>query len=194
MTEHCIECNRDFEHKEAMLMHNQAKHPNLYKEPLLTDKQKKKVRNWVIALLVVGLIIFGTSIIVNKSPATAQLPADIPNMPIHWHPHLRIVIDGRETIIPKNIGLGAVHMPIHIHEEDNILHMENDNPTSETVRLGYFFKVWNKHFDRTCIFEYCTDKGTLKMSVNGKENSEFESYVMHDKDEILIEYTTRGNT
>ena len=66
--------------------------------------------------------------------------------------------------------------------------MENNHPTKETVTLGYFFKVWGKTFNKDCIFDYCTDKGTLKMFVNGKENFDFENYFMHDKDEILIEY------
>ncbi len=116
----------------------------------------------------------------------------VSDTPIHWHPHLRIIINGEEQIIPANIGLGAVESPIHTHETDGILHMENEHPSADTVVLGYFFKVWGKAFNKECIFEYCTDKGSLKMTVNGKENNEFEKYFMQDKDEIVIEYQSNA--
>jgi hypothetical protein len=49
--------------------------------------------------------------------------------------------------------------------------------------------VWGKNFNSSCIFEYCNGPdGKLTMTVNGKENFEFERYVMHDKDQIIIKY------
>jgi len=187
----CEKCEKVFESEEALQMHNKAKHSELYKEPKtkLTTSQKKKIRNWVIFIIIIGLIGWGIFSLISKEPeAEQELSFDVPKGAIHWHPHLTIKIDGEEQFIPANIGIGSVHYPIHTHENDAILHMENNHPTKETVTLGYFFKVWGKTFNKDCIFDYCTDKGTLKMFVNGKENFDFENYFMHDKDEILIEY------
>ena len=81
--------------------------------------------------------------------------------------------------------------PTHTHESDGTIHLENNMPWQkpETLTLGYFFKVWGKNFSSSCIFEYCNNKnGILTMTANGKENFEFDKYMMHDKDEIIIEY------
>ncbi len=114
----------------------------------------------------------------------------IPNYPIHWHPHLRIVINGEEQIIPANIGItGSRHEPIHTHEIDGIIHVENTNPTPENMRLAYFFRIWGKKFSKDCIFEFCnSEEGTVKFYVNGKESDLFENYIYRDGDELLIEY------
>lgn len=155
-------------------------------------------------LLVMAVVIAGCS---NGSDSVSQITlseeakASIPQGAVHWHPNLKIVVDGKPTTIPPDLGYGTGKLidtqlsgmrmsPIHTHESDGTLHLENNNPSSkpETLTLGYFFYVWDKTFNAECIFEYCTDKGTLKMSVNGEENFEFENYVMNDKDEIIIEF------
>ena len=81
--------------------------------------------------------------------------------------------------------------PTHTHESDGTIHLENNRPWQkpETLTLGYFFKVWAKNFNSSCVFEYCNgENGHLKMAVNDKENLEFDRYTMHDKDKIIIEY------
>ena len=109
---------------------------------------------------------------------------------IHWHPFLTVNINGQQVPIP--VGLGAnTHLPIHTHGDvdQGKLHMENENPTTETTTLGYFFHTtWGQTFNAECIFEYCTYEGTLRMYVNGEENFEFDNYSMRDKDQIVIEY------
>ncbi len=191
MTERCEPCNRDFDSAEALQMHNQAKHAEAVKTGL-SSAQKKKLRHWVLAFVLLGLIIFGFGFWVKSSKTVDDTIPDfeVPKRPIHWHPHLTIRIDGKEMKIPKDIGIGNVHYPIHTHENDGVLHLENNRPTKETLILGYFFKVWGKKFSKDCIFDYCTDKGTLKMYVNGKENFEYQNYFLQDKDEIVIEYTS----
>ena len=128
----------------------------------------------------------------------------IPAGSVHWHPRLTIKIDGELTQIPTGIGstigkvidvqLSGMRMsPTHTHETDGKIHLENNNPSSkpETLTLGYFFYVWDKQFNSTCIFNlYCTNKGDLEMYVNGQKNSEFEDYVMRDKDNVFIVYNS----
>jgi len=127
---------------------------------------------------------------------------DVPKKPIHWHPKLTIIIKGEKQIIPTGIGInignnmdnqisGMRMAPTHTHESDGTIHLENNRPWQkpETLTLGYFFEVWDKNFNSSCIFEYCNGpNGTLTMMVNGKPNYEFGKYVMRDHDEIAIEY------
>jgi hypothetical protein len=112
------------------------------------------------------------------------------------------LIDGQQINIPANIGISIgrltdLHLgmkrsmsPTHTHDNSGTIHLENLNPSAKpvTMTLGYFFYVWGKTFNRSCIFEYCTDKGTIRVFVNGRESDKFEGYVMRDGDDILIEY------
>lgn len=208
MVEHkCHGCEKSFNSADALMMHNKSKHPELVpkeKKPL----PFKKIKRWGIAFIIVGLLIWGIVALVpenNVRELNVDLPPEksqqIPPGAVHWHPILTILIDGKQMTIPPNLGSGTgkivdTHLsgmrmsPTHTHGSDGTIHVENNNPSSkpETVTLGYVFYVWDKTFNSTCIFEYCTDKGTLKITVNGKENTDFENYIMQDKDQIKIEY------
>ncbi|HEY4490139.1 MAG TPA: hypothetical protein VJC12_02690 [Candidatus Paceibacterota bacterium] len=100
---------------------------------------------------------------------------------IHWHPMLKIFISGKEYEIPQNIGLGAIHIPVHTHEDLPLIHLEfNGLVKKDDIKLGVFFRNWDK--DMHSI------GSDLKMTVNGKENSEYENYVMQDGDKIELYY------
>ena len=128
-----------------------------------------------------------------EAEATEQATNPIPNYPIHWHPQLTIIIDDIQQSIPANIGLEAgPHKPVHTHETNGTIHIENNYPSKNNMRLGYFFEVWDKEFSSECIFDYCTDKGTLTMTVNGEDNLLFDNYIMADGDVIVIEYMSNA--
>ena len=160
-----------------------------------------KIKPIYIAIIVIIAVFIGF-VLLFRSPFPKQNTNGVPQQPVHWHPNLKIVINGEEQRIPSGIGIeigrsmdyeisGMRMSPTHTHSGDGIIHLENNRPWQkpETLTLGYFFKVWDKHFNSSCIFEYCNNEnGTLTMAVNGKPNYEFEGYVMHDKDEIVIEY------
>src|SRR3989338_2165342 len=201
----CNICGRNFKDKDALDMHSNAKHPELVKKPL--NIPFKKIRNWsifIISIVIVFLVIISLIPEKNVKELNVDLTGKsigIPDGAIHWHPSLTIIINGERISIPNDIGQGTgrivdAHLsemrmsPTNTHESDGTIHLENNNPGSkpETLTLGYFFYVWDKQFNVSCIFEYCTDKGELKMFVNDIENDEFENYIMNDKDNILIEY------
>ena len=160
------------------------------------------------SIILAAVLLIGVVLVSGCAYFTQDKDIDttIPKRPIHWNPNLKIIINGEEQVIPNDIGLGGgpgkimdAHLsgmsmsPTHTHEEgDGTLHIENNNPSSkpETLTLGYFFKVWDKQFSETCIFEFCNDgEKKVTMTVNGKENTEFGKYVMRDKDEIVITYS-----
>ena len=200
MKSNCDQCNKEFASAEALSQHNKSKHPEQYKKPKANAAQGKTIRKWIITVIVLSIIIMGIYLFFQKDQNVSNdFNLDLPSGPIHWHPRLKIIIDSKVQDIPANIGLGAVHQPIHTHDEDaaeGVIHMEIDRPTKQNVVLGYFFDIWKKKFSKDCIFEYCADKGVLKMTVNGKENLDYENYFMRDKDEIVIEYVsnTAGNS
>ena len=162
---------------------------------------KRKAIYLVIAAITAVIVLFIVFFAPGK-PSTIDSNSEAPKQPIHWHPRLTIMIKGQEQLIPTNIGIsignnidnqisGMRMSPTHTHESDGTLHLENNRPwlKPETLTLGYFFEVWGKNFNSSCIFEYCSDEdGMLTMTVNRQPNNEFDKYIMHDKDEILIEY------
>ena len=154
---------------------------------------------YIVIFLVI--LVFGSFFLLFRN-SSSQNVNGIPQQPIHWHPKLKIIINGEKQLIPVGIGInigksmdyeisGMRMSPTHTHESDGTIHLENNRPWQkpETLTLGYFFKVWDKNFNSSCIFEYCNNEnGTLTMTINGKPNYEFDKYVMHDKDKIVIEY------
>lgn len=71
----------------------------------------------------------------------------------HYHPHLRIVIDGQDVPVPGGIGVdpstGAMSA-LHTHEPDGTLHIEADT-VGETFTLGQLFTQWGIKLTSTQI-------------------------------------------
>lgn len=159
---------------------------------------KKKI----IYLTIVVIFVFATIFLLFKKLSNSDNTFDMPKKPIHWHPKIKIIIKDEEQFIPSGVGIsignnidnqisGMRMSPTHTHESDGTIHLENNKPwlKPETLTLGYFFKVWGKIFNSSCIFDYCNgENGKLTMTVNGKLNYEFDKYVMHDGDKIILKY------
>lgn len=113
---------------------------------------------------------------------------------IHWHPQLTITINGTSQEIPANIGLGGAEQPIHTHDTTGTIHLEfSGRVTKDDIRLAHLFKIWGKTFNSQCIFDTCNGPdGQVTMTVNGKQNTEFDQYIMRDKDEIVIRYEKKS--
>ncbi|MBI2009609.1 MAG: hypothetical protein HYS86_00380 [Candidatus Chisholmbacteria bacterium] len=136
-----------------------------------------------------GIIIFSLVILAGgawlfsrQSSPEASVPEEqvISRRGLHWHPQLSIYIKGQKQEIPKDIGIGAIHQPIHTHDSSGVLHLEMSGlVTIEKTKMGNFFKVWGKDFSAN---------GVPKMTVNGQENQDFENYLMKDGDKIEIYY------
>ncbi len=100
----------------------------------------------------------------------------------HWHSELAIYVKGVKQELSPNIGIGAVHQPMHTHSEDagqGAIHLEFQGVVKkEDIMLGKFFKNWGK--------DMRSFGANMKMTVNGQENTEYENYIMHDKDKIEL--------
>lgn len=211
----CTICDKEVADEKALQQHKEAKHPETIKKPFFTVKNNKTIRNGVIVFIILILFFVGiyyfwhqtTQEQVVIANITATSLNKIPKAATHWHPHLTIIINNQTYPIPNGIGMTIGNVidteygmdkgmsPTHTHSADGVIHLENLNPQArpETFALGYLFYVWDKEFSKECIFDYCTNNGTLIMTVNGIENMEFENYIMQDKDEILIRYTSFEN-
>ena len=196
----CEICDRDFKSKEALEMHNSTKHSERKKEESSKKIQKtnyKKIRNWAILIAVFGLMFYGFFWMFSSANSYGDLPAkemnigSHQNIALHIHSGLSIVIDDKNFDIPANIGVSpGVMRPLHTHDSTGEIHIEG--PYARDFTLGEFFDIWEKNLNQSCIFDYCTDKGELKMYVNGKENSEFGNHVLRDDEDISIEFKSNS--
>ncbi|WP_237089498.1 hypothetical protein [Nocardioides dokdonensis] len=95
-------------------------------------------------------------------PAPADVPARVASAGLdlgpmgtaeHYHPRLRIIIDGKDVPIPANIGVdpttGAMSA-VHTHETDGTIHIEADT-AGETFTLGQLFTQWGVTLTSTQI-------------------------------------------
>ena len=153
-------------------------------------KRFKKVAKLIAAILLFGGIIFAGGWYLTSRVETGGKSDIISKVPIHWHPELKIKILGEYQKIPANIGIGVVHRLIHTHADDSVIHIESTGLVREDdIRLGRFFEIWGKTFNKDCIFDKCSgSEGKVTMLVNDKENQEFENYIMRDGDKIEIIY------
>ncbi len=158
-------------------------------------------------LILVGVVVFGG----KSQTAQDELAASfsvldnevIEQGGIHWHPELAIYIHGEKQHIPTSIGIGEPYSSsrwykpamgmadIHTHEGGGVLHWEMaEGPIRKGhVKLGAFFEIWGKPFSKTQIFDATNgEQGTVSMLVNGQPNTEFENYLVRDKDKIEIRY------
>ena len=153
------------------------------KATTIQTRHTKKIIRWV------GWNTFGVAIITGF----IWFVISQPKMPegeiisrngFHWHPELAIYVKGKKQELPPNINIGVVHQPIHTHPDDNrqgIVHLEFQGLTQkQDVVLGQFFKNWGKD-----IRSFGTN---MRMTVNGKENTEYENYIMRDKDKIELQF------
>lgn len=142
-------------------------------------KIKKRLKTALGIIIVIG-IIGGFVWLIGRQKPLKETDI-ISRSGIHWHSQLDIIIKEEKQTIPANIGIGLVHAPIHTHDDSGTLHLEFSGLVKkEDIKLGQFFKIWGKPFH--------VEGTTVKMSVNGKENTEFENYLMQDKDQIEIRY------
>ncbi|MBF8280330.1 MAG: hypothetical protein HW383_103 [Candidatus Magasanikbacteria bacterium] len=154
----------------------------------------KKIILEIIAVVAViagfGWLVAHKGNAAQENGATVSGDQIISRSGIHWHPHLAISIKGVAQEIPEEVGLGPVESPLHTHAADGIIHLEYGGTVHESdTKLGRFFGIWGKKFDRDCIFDQCNGSdGTVKFFVNGAPNSDFENYKMKDKDQIEIRF------
>ncbi len=145
----------------------------------------------VITALAAGVLFGGVwwsnSLAVNNPDIVTQSA-------LHWHPVLSIYVKGVQQQIPAEIGIGAQYAgtagydpqmqmaAVHTHDASGTIHFEfMSGPVhKEDLTLGQFFKIWGKEMN--------SFGSNTRMTVNGKENTEYANYVMREGDKIELHY------
>lgn len=170
--------NNQLSNKEQYELKRQEK---LKKQNLAVQKQNlKRGLKITVVVLSIGGVLGGFIWYLATRPPIPEGEI-LSRSGIHWHPELAIYMKGVKQEIPANIGIGAIHQPIHTHDTTGVLHFEFQGLVrKQDITLGQFFKNWGKDMQ-----SFGTD---VKMTVNGRENTELVNYVMQDKDKIELRF------
>lgn len=192
-------------------MNDEQPSSNQEQEPLLTKRQRRLLRReeeeraraqarragganrWgkvLLVLIVLGGGVWGLS----KVPAVRSLGDPLKTCVnhtgtgMHIHPHLKILINGEERNIQKDIGiLRGCMRPLHTHDESGTIH--NESAVRRDFTLGQFFEVWGEPFSPDTILDARRDEThEIVVTVNGEAVTTYGDTVMRDKDQIIIEY------
>ncbi len=184
-----------FQQKDELTKKERKRLKKLEKRLLRKKETRYKGVTSLLKRGLIGIVVVVMIWVVWMVFKQSQVPVNdiVSRNGLHWHPKLTIAIDGKEQEIPANIGIGAIHQEMHTHDEDakdGVVHMEMKGlVTKVETKLGNFFRIWGEEFSSTQIFNKNNGaEGTVKMTVNGKENTDFENYLMKDKDRIEIRY------
>ena len=107
----------------------------------------------------------------------------------HYHPRLRIIIDGKDVPIPANIGVdpstGAMSA-VHTHETDGTIHIEADT-FGETFTLGQLFTQWGVALTPTQIGGVtATDGQQVNLTSNGMPVAGDPKDLRLEPDQVIV--------
>ncbi len=166
--------------KERRALRQQEKERQRTSE--MKAERVKRLAKWGAGITLVGVLVSGLVWYAATHPPIPEGEI-VSRNGFHWHPELAIYVQGVRQEIPANIGIGAVHKPIHTHDDNDqgIIHLEFQGMVrQQDIMLGEFFKNWDK-----AIRSFGAN---MKMTVNGEENTDYENYIMQDKDRIELRY------
>ncbi len=164
----------------------------------IIEGKSKRWSKVLFYLFIIGFILFFLqwkySLFFNSDKACLTTPGDKlileshGEVKMHIHPTLSIKALGENVEIPAGVGISNNGMnAIHTHTADGVLHVEA--PCIRDLKLGDFFAIWGKKFDKEHILNYTVNStNSLKMFVNNIESKEFENLILGDKDKIEIVY------
>ena len=106
----------------------------------------------------------------------------------HIHADVKVYINGQSIDFSQKKYQLATSF---IHFEDGLGDVVHVHATGMTI--GQLFKSLKGAISNNCVVlenqNYCSEnEKKLKFYVNGKPNSEFSNYVIHDLDKILVSY------
>ena len=112
----------------------------------------------------------------------------------HLHADVKVYINGQSIDFSQRKYQLASSF---IHFEEGIGDVIHTHATGLTI--GHLFKSLNGDINNNCVIlenqNYCNEnEKKLKFYVNGQLNNEFDNYVIHNLDKILVSYGTENDS
>lgn len=113
----------------------------------------------------------------------------------HFHPILKIHVNGEQVKIPVNIGIDPGAPPtdmagLHTHDSSGTIH----NEAGTEAQLRQFFAVWGVPFSARRLGPYrATANKKVNMWVDGKPSREFGELQLEDGQQIVVAFGTKAD-
>lgn len=150
------------------------------KQKLARQRTTKRVTKIVLGVAIItgGIAVFAWYIASRPPIPEGEI---VSRRGLHFHPEVTIFVEGEKVEVPANLGVGAIHNPIHTHDTSGVIHLEFQGMVHrDDLKLGKFFEVWGNDFMKF--------GSSVIMTVNDEKNSELQNYVMGDGDNIELHY------
>ena len=182
-------------HQKRLIKHQESKIDRV-QESIESKPNKKgggKLRYLILLLIVIGgWYIFSQG---NSSGRNA-IATPVVTRPLvgdHWHANYSVYLCAeKQSDLPESINLG-----IHTHGDGLVhIHPGKQDETGANANMGRFFDSTAQKFSETEIYSkkngaVCANTGkagSVKLSVNGKDNTQLGNSVPQDGDAIEIRF------
>lgn len=109
---------------------------------------------------------------------------------VHFHPRLKVYVDGRQVPVPANIGIDPTQDPmqmadLHTHDASGTIHVEG----MTGARLGQFFAIWGVPLSARQLGPYRAGGGnSVRMWVNGRPSSALGRLELSGTQRIVVSF------
>ena len=150
-----------------------------------------KIMNIVAGIVVIVLVgSFAAIVLLNRKPMLDD---------VHYHADFKVFLNKEAYDFNQSKYMSSENHTLnpfmHLHDNDgNIIHQHISDGS-----LREFFSSLGMQFSKDSFVldngtAYCNNENAkLQMFVNGKNNDQFEKYVLNDLDRILITYGSEQN-
>lgn len=127
--------------------------------------------------------------------------ADLARGSDHFHPILKVYVNGQQVAVPDDIGVGedGVTAPLHRHPGDEMLHAEGAREGELT--LGQVMAVWGLPFSPQRLGpKRASRERRVQVWVKSPEDDRFtethrfSALLLRDRQEIYVAYGTRAES
>lgn len=115
------------------------------------------------------------------------------NSPVHFHPLLKVYVNGKRLTVPANIGIDpredSMQMAgLHTHDTSGTIHVEG----VPGPRLGQFFAIWGVPLSAGRLGPFRGDaRKRVRMWVSGKASAAFGALKLADGQHIVVSFGAR---
>lgn len=157
------------------------------------EKEKRKDRNTIIAIMAITAVVAGIFIVsysINQSHSNSGEASvidgikceSIPSQPFHSSAHIDVIVDGKSQQVPAEIGIINNTCKYWIYTVDTTGTIHMDSPETTNFTLSQFFDIWK-------ATDNLPPTGNSTTYINGqKASTNMEDIKIDPHDEIAIIY------
>ena len=126
----------------------------------------------------------------RREAAHVPTMMDTMNSTVHFHPLLKVYVNGRQIPVPANIGIDptqdAMQMAgLHTHDTSGTIHVEG----VPGARLSQFLGIWGVPLSASQLGPYRASGGNaVRMWVDGKPSTAFGQLRLADRQRIVVSF------